>query len=353
MEDKTVPLVSVIIATFHSEKVLSRTLQAIREQNYLQDKIEILIIDGGSKDRTLEIAKEYGCEIYPNPYTDPVHAKLIGMQNAKGKYVVTIDHDEVMQNRNSIQAKVRALESHPECKVALCSGYERPRNYPLLNQYISDFGDPFSLFIYRFPKDHMFFERAVRRDCVTLFDNRDYCVVSFRDRKRPVIMELCCLGTMIEREYFSRIPGALEDGAVFTQLFYIMLERGTQEVVLMREDPLLHYSVDSFKAYLPKLKWRVVNNIHFQDQGNNGFNGRIRYQDGLNVKKYFFPIYSVTLFPVLFDGIYYCFSRKNPVYLLHGFFSLYVTFQIVYQYILKFLHKTPAFTSYDGKKVIR
>ena len=52
------PLVSIMIATFNSEKVLPRTLEAIRAQTYPQDKLEILAIDGGSTDSTLEIAKK-------------------------------------------------------------------------------------------------------------------------------------------------------------------------------------------------------------------------------------------------------------------------------------------------------
>ena len=40
--------------------------------------------------------------------------------------------------------QVQALQAHPECKAALCGGYLRPDDYPLLNQYISEFGDPYS-----------------------------------------------------------------------------------------------------------------------------------------------------------------------------------------------------------------
>ena len=68
------PLVSVVIATFNSEKILPKTLEAIRNQSYDQDKIEILMIDGGSTDNTVALADEYSCLVYPNPKTDPVSA---------------------------------------------------------------------------------------------------------------------------------------------------------------------------------------------------------------------------------------------------------------------------------------
>ena len=51
------PVVSIVIATYNSEKLLPRTLDAIRRQTYPKERIEILIIDGGSKDNTIKIAK--------------------------------------------------------------------------------------------------------------------------------------------------------------------------------------------------------------------------------------------------------------------------------------------------------
>ena len=115
------PLVSIMIATFNSEKVLPRTLEAIRAQTYPQDKLEILAIDGGSTDSTLEIAKKANCKIIDNPKTEPTYAKWLGFSKCTGKYLITIDHDEVMENKDSILLKVKAAEEHPECKVVMCS----------------------------------------------------------------------------------------------------------------------------------------------------------------------------------------------------------------------------------------
>lgn len=346
------PKVSIVIATFNSEKVLPRTLKAISRQTYPHNKIEVLVIDGGSTDSTLQLAESNKCIVYPNPYTDPVNAKLIGFSKASGKYIITIDHDEVMDNRDSIKLKVFALERNPNCKVALCSGYKRPDNYPLLNQYISEFGDPFSLFIYRFSKGYKYFERILRQKFCVTKEKNEYFIISFNNLEVPVIFELCCMGTMINREYFSSFPKAFSDGAVFTHLFYHMIGEGVYNIVVIKEDPLTHYSVDSLKAYLPKLKWRIINNIHYDHQGDNGYSGREKLQPQIKYKKYFFPIYSFTLFFPLCDSVYYTLTRRNCIFLLHWLFCIYVTCQILYQYGLKILHRSPQFTSYDGKKNI-
>ena len=345
-------LVSIMIATFNSERLLPRTLDAIKKQTYPKELIEILIVDGGSTDNTIEIAKQYGCKILNNDKTEPVNAKLIGARNAIGKYLITLDHDEVMSDKRSIEKKVLAAQEHTTCKVFLPSGYLRPRDYPKLNQYISEFGDPFSLFIYKFSKDSKFFIKDISKCGVLVDDTRDYSVFLFDDTKHDVILELYCLGTMIDREYFKQIPNIFESRAVYSHSFFEMLGRGEREVAIMKNDPIVHYSVDSIKAYLPKLKWRVKNNIHYSDMGDGGFDGRLKYQRGVNIRKYAFIPYTFFCVAPLLDGIYLAVTRKNTIYLLHIIFCWYVLIQIVFQYSLKIFKRTPQKTSYDGKKKI-
>lgn len=347
------PIVSVMIATYNSARLLPGTLNAIKKQTYPKEKIEILVIDGGSKDDTVKIAKENGCIVLYNEKTEPVNAKLMGLKCSSGKYLVTIDHDEVIENPESIEQKVNALMRHPECRVALCSGYKRPSNYPKLNQYISEFGDPFSLFMYNFSKGDFFLEKALKRNYKIDVETDKYMKVTFEHMHKQPIFELCCAGTMIDREYFLQIPRVCDDGSVMVHLFYIMLEQGEKSLVMIKNDALVHYSVDSLKAYLPKLKWRICNNIHFQEMGQNGFSGRIKYQRKLVYKKYLFVPYTISCIAPFLQGIYLSITRKNSIYFIHPILCWYVLLQIIYQYGKKIFNKKPDFTSYDGKKIIK
>ena len=349
---RDLPIVTVAIATYNSEKLLPRTLKAIRKQSYPQEKIEILIIDGGSKDKTRLIAQEYGAIAIDNPKTEPVNAKLISVQKANGRYLLTVDHDEVFENEDSIKIRVEALMNNPNCKVALCSGYKRPKEYPALNQYISEFGDPFSLFIYNCSKDWNFFLPFLKKNYKLEYENENYACISFDDMKRALIMELCCLGTMIDLEYFKTITNISEDAQQMVHLFYIMLEQGVSHIIITKNDPLVHYSVDSLKAYFPKLKWRICNNIHFKEKGQRGFSGREGYQQGIKFKKYLFVPYSIFVPVPLIHGLYMAVKRHNAIYLMHPLFCLYVTFEIIVQMFLKIIGKTPQFRSYDGKDII-
>ena len=52
------PIVSVIIPCRNEEKFIAKCLDSIIEQDYPKDKLEVLVVDGMSEDRTREIMKE-------------------------------------------------------------------------------------------------------------------------------------------------------------------------------------------------------------------------------------------------------------------------------------------------------
>ena len=342
------PIISVVIATYNSSQILPKALDALTNQNYPSNKLEIIAVDGGSTDDTRKIAQNYGCIVLDNPKKDPVSAKLIGMNAATGKYLVTLDHEEVLINKDSLLTRVLALKENPNCKIAMCSGYKRPNDYPGLNQYISEFGDPFSFFYYRCSKDYKHFIRHIKK-YASIYDTKEAYSIVRLDNLDRFIVELCCLATMIDLEYFSNSSDLLRNPTKMVHLFYDEFAKNNViDFIITTNDPLLHYSADSLNAYLPKLKWRIINNVHYPSRAEQGAQGRTKYSS-ISYKKYIFPFYAISVIFPLFDALSLFFSRKNAAYLLHPFFCLYVIFNIALQYAKKLVGITPQQKTYDGK----
>src|SRR5260221_1034178 len=156
------PLVSIIIATYNSENTLDKVLNSIKKQNYPKKRIEILIIDGGSADKTIFIAKKYKCKILVNMKKDQVYAKKLGYIKAKGKYIIFLDSDEVLESIYSINRKVTTMLLDKKMKAVTSSGYRTPSNFPELNSYINKYGDPFSFFMYRSSRNYKFFIKETK-----------------------------------------------------------------------------------------------------------------------------------------------------------------------------------------------
>jgi len=65
------PKVSIIVATLNSERTIDECLKAIFELNYPKDFLEITVVDGCSKDATLEIAQKYPVKVVSAPLNAP------------------------------------------------------------------------------------------------------------------------------------------------------------------------------------------------------------------------------------------------------------------------------------------
>lgn len=81
--------ISVTIITLNEEDRLRDALESCRE---LAD--EIVVVDSFSSDRTLEIASEYGCKIFRNPFSDYGSQKNVALDNARHEWVLNLDADE-------------------------------------------------------------------------------------------------------------------------------------------------------------------------------------------------------------------------------------------------------------------
>lgn len=103
------PFVSYIIPTLNAQLFLRACLESIRKQDYPADKYEIFVIDGGSSDKTIEIAREFKVTILENPSRDAESGKSIGIEKAKGEIIVLLDSDNEIIKKDWLRKMVRPL----------------------------------------------------------------------------------------------------------------------------------------------------------------------------------------------------------------------------------------------------
>jgi glycosyltransferase involved in cell wall biosynthesis len=86
----TEPTVSVIIPTYREAANIERTLASIRDQTYAK-VVEVLVIDGGSDDRTRALAAAGGARVLDNPHRIQAAALNVGIAEAVGDVIVRVD----------------------------------------------------------------------------------------------------------------------------------------------------------------------------------------------------------------------------------------------------------------------
>jgi glycosyltransferase involved in cell wall biosynthesis len=98
--------ISVIIPTYNNEKTIEKCLVSILSQTYPSK--EILIVDGGSKDRTLSICKKFPVKIVMSKSNIVGLSRQIGVEESNGDICAFIDSDVILPSK----AWLTQMEKH-------------------------------------------------------------------------------------------------------------------------------------------------------------------------------------------------------------------------------------------------
>lgn len=90
--------ISVIVPTFNEEKYLPACLRSLARQRYARD-YEVIVVDGGSTDRTVQIAEHFAARVVPAVKRPVGAARNEGARVARGKIVAFLDADTVACER--------------------------------------------------------------------------------------------------------------------------------------------------------------------------------------------------------------------------------------------------------------
>jgi glycosyltransferase involved in cell wall biosynthesis len=92
-------MLSIIIPTLNEEEYLPILLNQIKKQNF--SDYEIIVADGGSNDKTVEIAKQFGCIITKGG--NPAQGRNGGAKIAKGDVFLFMDADNIYLPDNFLE----------------------------------------------------------------------------------------------------------------------------------------------------------------------------------------------------------------------------------------------------------
>lgn len=92
-------LISVIVPVYNAEKYLDKSIQSIMNQSYRE--LEILLIDDGSTDSSLQICQDYASQdpriqVFQKENGGVSSARNFGLARMKGQWFMTMDSDDYM-----------------------------------------------------------------------------------------------------------------------------------------------------------------------------------------------------------------------------------------------------------------
>ena len=85
--------ISIIVVCFNEEKHLEKSLSGLKNQDYPKDKYEVILIDNGSTDSSVEIAKKYADKVFIKPELKLGAMRNFGSKNSAGEILAFLDGD--------------------------------------------------------------------------------------------------------------------------------------------------------------------------------------------------------------------------------------------------------------------
>lgn len=114
------PFVSIIVPVYNTEKYISECLNSLFQQSY--SHIEIIAIDDGSTDNSLNLLKELAAKdsrlkVFSQPNQGVSAARNLALSKATGTYVMFVDADDWIDS-STIEECLQAIEDADVCFFA-------------------------------------------------------------------------------------------------------------------------------------------------------------------------------------------------------------------------------------------
>ena len=113
------PSVSVVIPAFNYEQYVGEAIDSVLAQDYPADKLEVVVVDDGSKDRTAEVTREYErrhpdvVRLVQQENSGPEATVCRGMAEVSGELLALLDADDAWMP-GKLLGQVELLEDRPE-----------------------------------------------------------------------------------------------------------------------------------------------------------------------------------------------------------------------------------------------
>lgn len=147
MNNAALPKVSVVITSRNNEKTIDECLKSVAELDYPKDLLEIIVIDAGSTDKTVQIAEKYTKKVVSRP-VNAAAAYNYALKIASHNILAFVDSDAKVE-REWLRKLVPHLEGdqvagvsgnietwNPENPWARSIGYDIKARYARLGKYV-------------------------------------------------------------------------------------------------------------------------------------------------------------------------------------------------------------------------
>ena len=110
------PSVSVVIPVYNGEKYIKKCLDSLSQQTLADNKYEIIIVDNGSSDISVQIAENYNVKLLKEPKRGSYAARNKGIKNALGDIIAFTDVDCIVA-KDWLEQAVKYYDDNKDAEI--------------------------------------------------------------------------------------------------------------------------------------------------------------------------------------------------------------------------------------------
>lgn len=275
----------MIMPTYNSFRTINKCLESINKQDY-KGKVEVIVIDGGSTDGTIEVVKKYKHRVIKENSGSPETAKAIGLKEAAGELILLMASDNVLPNKSWLTTMVLSLEKEPGAVAAYPGRYAYSKNDNSLNRYFSLMGanDPLAWFMGKADRQSYLVSKSQKTK-----------LVEFNEKNMPTLGDN---GMLVWRE---KLLKAKVDEKHFSHMdvFYDLIVLGMTQFVVV-EESMIHDTGEEWFRFLKK-RYKYMKELYLKKQEMRRYKWVRNYLDVVKIG--IFIIYSFSVIgPLLTAG---------------------------------------------------
>ncbi len=323
-------LLSIITPTLNNQKDIKYFLESVRRQKFTKNKLEIIISDGGSTDKTLEIAKQMGARIIKNPYIFADPGVNLGIKAARGEILMVLACDNIYEDKDAFSKILKVFEDKKI--IAAFPVHSSSKRDSIYTKYINTFTDPFNHFVYGYAANGRTFNKIYK----TIESNKIYDVYDYSsDKDKPLIA--VAQGFTVRRGFTRNRNNAFDD-----VLPVIELINKKKQIAFVHSVKLYHHTVKNFKHFAKKQAWGTVNALQ---RKNYGIAHRINYlsqNQQLRIK--IWPIYALSIVLPVVRSAYHVIKDREPLWIFHPFLCIISASASIWAVLIYLKNKNYEFT---------
>lgn len=261
------PFISIITPTLNSERTIKECLRSIFEQDYPKEKLEVLIIDGGSKDNTLSIVRSFDVRIIPNPLKTGESAKAKALKESRGDILVFIDSDNILPEKNWLRKMIEPFKDREiTASEPIRFTYRNTDSYITRYCALMGLNDPLCFFLGNYDRYNtltgVWTNLSHKEE-----DKGEYIKVTFEKKSIPTIG---ANGFLIRKEILNNLD--INDYLFDVDIIGRILDIYGYVKIAKVKTGIVHIYCANIKDFVRKQKRRINDYLYFRKKGLRKYN---------------------------------------------------------------------------------